>query len=92
MVGGVQLPAWGASTQAQRKLQQHGSCLKCFCYRGAHNPSPPPPPPRTHGQADVIDRVKAFFLEDDSFETTFHTWATSHASRIDLTSDENKLE
>lgn len=42
--------------------------------------------------ADVIDRVKAFFLEDDSFETTFHTWAQSHASRIDLTTDENKLD
>jgi len=43
-------------------------------------------------EEDIVAAVQKFFFEDDDFAGYFEDWCEEHASRIDLTTDENRLE
>eukprot|EP00500_Bicosoecida_sp_ms1_P001527 CAMPEP_0203806892 /NCGR_PEP_ID=MMETSP0115-20131106/764_1 /ASSEMBLY_ACC=CAM_ASM_000227 /TAXON_ID=33651 /ORGANISM="Bicosoecid sp, Strain ms1" /LENGTH=118 /DNA_ID=CAMNT_0050715559 /DNA_START=191 /DNA_END=544 /DNA_ORIENTATION=+ len=42
--------------------------------------------------AGIVDRVKAYFYEDDTFEETFLAWAKEHSDVISKDEEEMKLE
>lgn len=42
--------------------------------------------------ASIVDKVKQYFYEDDSFEETFQTWAKEHSDIISRDEEEMKLE
>ena len=44
------------------------------------------------GGGDIVDKVESFFYEDEDFSNLFETFANKHAHRIDLKSEEMKLE
>lgn len=45
------------------------------------------------GEGDsIVEKVKAYFYEDDAFETTFQDWAKEHSDIINADDPEMKLE